>query len=225
MKQHGFTSRGNNFYKRHPEGNIGIINFQRNREGLPKFTINLGIYSVVLERYLLAEFNQKKVKEYPLLGDYHWDTRIGSLVPREHPARQKDEFWQKIGDKWWEYDDTTDVDQLFNELKQLIVAFGIPEIDKYITDEQLKKLWFSRTSAGAGGPDSFKYLCILFKYYGEKEQLSIVLNDFGKFMQSHPELTGLKKHYDRFMNEASNKRGLFEEEASATHNQSKKMKP
>lgn len=85
------------------------------REGLPKFTINVGTYSLALAEFFLAEFNQEKVKEHPSLGDYHWETRIGSLVLRQHPSRQKDEDWKKFGDKWWDYDDTTNVEQLFNE--------------------------------------------------------------------------------------------------------------
>lgn len=137
MKQQGFTSRGNNYYKRHPQGNIGIVNFQRNRDGLPKFTINIATYSLVLAEFFLAKFNQKKVAKYPLLGDYHWQTRIGHLVPREHPARQKDKFWQQVGDKWWDYDDSTDVEELFKEISPLILEYGIPAIDKHFSDKQL----------------------------------------------------------------------------------------
>jgi len=233
LKQQGFRSRGNNFHKRHPEGNIGMINFQKNPDGLPKFTINIGVYSIALEKYLLAEFNQEKVKEYPSLGDYHWNTRVGSLVPKEHPARKKDEFWYKVGDKWWSYNDTTDVEELFQEISPLILTYGIPAIDKHLSDKQLIDKWFAITSAGDGGPTSLKYLCILFNHYGEQERLNIVLKEFGEFMQNHPELTGLKKHYERFMKEAadskttqstSEKRIISTEEPDTAETKTKKMK-
>ena len=240
MKAQGFISRGNNFYKRHPQGNIGIINKQKNREGFPRFTINVGIYSVVLAKYFLAEFNQKVVKEYPSLGDYHWESRIGSLVPIQNPARQRDEDWRKFGDKWWWYDDTSNVEKLFNEIKSLILDYGISEIDQHITDQQLQTAWLAE--AGTGGPNRLKYLCVLLEHSGDKEQRSTVLNEFGKFMQSHPELTGLKKHYDRFIKEAdlnkeekcstprnlnqtSAKRSVSEKKPSISENPSKKIKP
>jgi hypothetical protein len=217
MKQQDFTSRGNNFYKHHVEGNIGIINFQKNRDGLPKFTINIGIYSLVLAEFFLDKFNQKKVTEHPLLGDYHWDTRIGSLVPREHPARQKDEFWQKIGDKWWEYDDTTDVEELFNEISSLILDYGIPAIDKHLSDKQLIDEWFTsaestkkrakmevgelRAATERARVQILRDLSVLLLAYNEKEQFKMAMSEFHEYLQRHPEYTGLKEDYDKLIKE------------------------
>jgi hypothetical protein len=45
MKSHGFTKKNNNFYKRYPQGNIGIINFQKDPSG-SDFTINVSIYRI-----------------------------------------------------------------------------------------------------------------------------------------------------------------------------------
>lgn len=249
MKQQGFTSKGNNFYKRHPQGNIGIINFQRNRHGIPKFTINVGIYSLVLAEFFLAKFNQKKVAEYPLLGDYHWDTRIGHLVPREHPARQKDKFWQQVGDKWWDYNDTTDIEELFKEISPLIVEYAIPAIDKHLSDKQLIDMGLAsaesskkdaeiavgqlRAAKECGRAQTLRDLSILLLAYGEKKKFEMIISEFHEYLQRHPEYTGLKEDYDKLIKEptfiikklTSEKRILSEEESSNADHKTKKIKP
>ncbi len=213
MKGQGFTSRGNNFYKRHPQGNIGIVNFQRNRDGFPKFTINIGTYSLVLAEFFLAEFNQKKVAEHPLLGDYHWQTRIGNLVPKQNIYRQKDKKWLNGDDKWWHYEDTTDVEAMFQEISELIAEFAIPTIDKYLTDEQLKEYWFKtaestklqaetevgelRAATECARIQILRDLSILLLAYGEKETFKRMMSEFNEYLQHHPEYTGLKRDYDR----------------------------
>jgi len=239
MKIQGFSSRGNNFYKRHQQGNIGIINVQRNKEGLPKFTINIGIYSVVLAKYFLAGFNQKEVKGYPALGDYHWETRIGFLVPKQNVYRQKDERWLKGYDKWWDYEDTTDVEALFREISELITEFAIPAIDKHITDEKLIEAWFPAVEND--NQHLLKDLSVLLLAAAQKEKLKIVLDKLSKHLLQHPEFTGLKKHYDRLIREigsdthpsgnsevlnfTSSKRKISEEESSSSDHKIKKIKP
>lgn len=225
MKAQGFTSKGNNFYKRHPQGNIGIINFQRNKEGFPKFTINIGIYSIVLAKFFLAEFNQKQIKEYPSLSDYHWQTRIGDLVPKQNVYRKNDEKWLNGDDKWWHYDDKTDIETLFKEIGELIVWFVIPTIDKRITDQQLIDTWFPAVERGK--KHLFKVLPVLLLATDQNEKLKIVMNKFADHLEQHPEFIGLKAHYDCVKKEMdkkfnSNSKRKFEDEEG---NSSKKMKP
>jgi hypothetical protein len=225
MKTQGFISKGNSFYKRHLQGNIGIINFQRNRDGFPKFTINIAIYSRVLAEFFLAEFNQKQIKEYPSLGDYHWQARIGDLVPKHNIYRQKDKKWLNGDDKWWHYDDKTDVEAIFQEISELIAEFAIPAIDKYITDQQLIELWFPVVEQGK--KHLFKDLSVLLLATEQEEKLKIVMNKLTKHLEQHPEFIGLRAHYDRVKKEMdkkfnSNSKRKFEDEEG---NSPKKMKP
>lgn len=241
MKTQGFAQKGNNFYKRHPQGNIGIINFQRNRDGLPNFTINIGIYSLVLAKFFLAKFDQNKVAEYPLLGDYHWDTRVGSLVPKEHPSRQKDEFWQEVGDKQWEYNDKTNVEELFKEISPLILDYGIPAINQHITDEQLIDEWLILAESTKKNAEIevgelcarvqiLRDLSVLLLAYGKKEKFKMIMSEFNKYLQHHPEYTGLKEDYDKLSKEqtfnikelTSEKRKISEEESSSSDHKVKK---
>lgn len=219
IKQQGFTSKGNNFYKRHPQGNIGIINFQRNRDGIPKFTINVGTYSLVLAEFFLDKFNEKKVAKYPLLGDDHWGTRIGHLVPMKHPERQKDKFWQEVGDKWWEYDDTTDIEKLFKEINPLIVEYGIPAIDKHLSDKQLIDMLLVsaennkkcaeievgklRAAEECARMQKLVDLSILLFAYGEKEKFKIAMSGLHGCLQRYPQYTGLKEDYDKLIKETT----------------------
>jgi Domain of unknown function (DUF4304) len=239
LKQQGFTSRGNNFHKRHPEGNIGVINFQKNPDGIPKFTINLGVYSLVLAEFFLEKFNEKKIKKYPSLGDYHWNTRVGSLVPKEHPARQKDDFWYKVGDKWWSYNDTTDVEELFQEISPLILTYGIPAIDKHLSDKQLIDEWLAiaertkkrmeievgehRAGTERVRMQILRDLAILLSAYGEKEKFKVMMSELHEYLQSRPELTGSKKDYDKLIREStSEKRKVSTEEPSTSESKSRK---
>lgn len=245
MKEQGFASKGNNFYKRHPQGNIGIINFQRNKEGFPKFTINIGIYSIVLAKFFLAEFNQKQIKEYPPLGDYHWQTRIGNLVPKQNAYRQKDKKWLNGDDKWWHYDDRIDVEAMFREISELIAEFAIPAIDKHITDGKLKEYWFEAAESSKKDAEIevgelhagiervraqiFRKLLILLLASREKEKFKMMMSEFNEYLQHHPEYTGLKRDYDRLKKEMdenyrldSNSNRKFENEDDTSP---KKMKP
>lgn len=241
LKQQGFTSRGNNFHKRHNEGNIGRINFQKNPDGLPKFTINIGVYSLVLAEFFLVKFNRKKITEHPSLGNYHWDTRVGSLVPKEHPARQKDDFWYKVGDKWWSYNDTTDVEELFQEISPLILTYGIPAIDKHLSDKQLIDEWLAsvekmkkdaeievgylRAASECARVQILIKLSALLLAHGEKEKFKLIMSEFHEYLQRHPERTGLKEDYDKLMKEAtSEKRIIATEEPSTSETKNKKIK-
>ena len=245
MKAHGFTSRGNNFYKRHSQGNIGIINVQKNWRGLPKFSINIGVYSLTLAEFFLEKLHQTNIKTIPSIPDSHWQTCLGSLVPREHPVRQKDEFWKNVGDKWWDYEDITDIEELFNEIKPLIIEFGIPAMDKHLSDEQLIEEWIVsekitkehaelevgelRAATERARVQILRDLSILLLAYGEKEKFKKMMFEFHEYLQRHPEYTGLKEDYDKIIKEQtavglkyiSEKRDISEEESTSDYNPKK----
>lgn len=218
MKSHGFTKKGNNFYKRHPQGNIGIINFQKDPSG-SSFTVNVSIYSYVLAEAFLVRIGEE-VKKYPSEYDGHWRSRISGLVPRQSPEyinlansknieKRSDGKWDGH-DAWWNlcnystfFDDNPDAmeiatlaKELFEEVSPLIAKFAIPAIDQHLTDEQLKNHWFSSTNS-----NHLQYLATFFLASGEEEKLNIVLNKLGKYVQDNPQYTGLKRRYDTFMRE------------------------
>lgn len=208
MKSHGFTKKNNNFYKRHPQGNIGIINFQKDRTG-SSFTINVSTYSYALAEFFLGYYGEEEVKKYPSEWDGHWRTRISGLIPRQSSERinlanskSLREIDKRLpGDLWWRcsyftpsytiYD--VDTKELFDEVSPLIAKFAIPAIDQHLTDEQLKNFWLSHKDIGN------THLATLLMLSGEKEKLKTVLNKLLKDIQDHSGSNWLKADYDRIV--------------------------
>lgn len=238
MKQQSFRSRGNNFYKKHKEGNVGIINLQRNREGFGRFTINVGIFSKKLSEFYCSKPVQ------PALGYLHWETRIGSLIPKQNPYYQEK-------DKWWSYDDTTDVELLFREVSELITDFAIPAIDSHISDKQLideklatvKKFKVyaeteedevHRSQSEIVIARELRDVSILLLNSDEKEIFKTVMSEFYEHTKSYPEFTTLKIDYDRLVKisalyksenlNVARKRHISEEDVSNSDNKTKKNK-
>lgn len=206
MKSHGFTKKNNNFYKRHSQGNIGIINFQKDRTG-SEFTINISTYSYALAEFFLGYYCEREVKKYPLEYEGHWCTHIGNLIPsseRINLANSKSlrEIDKRLpGDLWWRcsyfmpdytvYD--VDAKELFDEISPLIAKFAIPAIDQHLTDEQLKNFWLSHEDIGS------TRLAALLMFLGEKEKLKIVLNELLNDVQDSSGDNWLKADYDRIV--------------------------
>ena len=217
MKERGFTTKGNNFYKLHKDGNVGIINFQKNREGFGRFTINVGVFSKKL-----AEFLSGKVVK-PSLGYFHWETRIGSLIPEQSP------YYVNI-DKWWEYDDKTNVEQLFNEISRLIIDFGIPSIEKRITDKELIKEILSYKTKNLENWEelhwiSLRNLSALYKLSGETKQLESIMCHFEKMLEKDPSDKVVKRHLDKLRETREDTKKIISDEQSIPRNPHKKMKP
>ncbi|GFS56367.1 uncharacterized protein NPIL_568061 [Nephila pilipes] len=207
MKSHGFTKKNNNFYKRHPQGNVGIINFQKDRRSGSSFTINVSTYSYALAEFFLGYYGEKEVKKYPSAWDGHWCApRIDSLIPsseRVNLANSKSlrEIDKRFhGDLWWRlyyYEESSytiydiDAKELFDEVSPLIAKFAIPAIDQHLTDEQLK-IWLEDIG-------NISFSAILLLALGEKEKLKTVLNKLLKDVQDPSVSNWLKADYDRIV--------------------------
>lgn len=215
MKSHGFSKKNNNFFKRHPQGNIGTINFQKDRWG-SEFTINVSTYSYALAEFFLSYNGEREVKKYPSGWDGHWCTHIGNLIPSSERVNLANSKSLRDIDKrlhgylWWRCSYfmpnftvyNVDAKELFDEISPLIAKFAIPAIDQYLTDEQLKNFWLSREDIGN------TRLATLLMLSGEKEKLKIVLNKLLKDVQDPSGSKWLKADYDRIVKAA----GLDKEE-------------
>jgi len=216
LKQQGFTSRRNNFYKFHKDGNVGIINFHRSQGGFGRFTINVGVFSKKLAEFL----SSKEVK--PSLGYFHWETRIGSLIPEKSP------YYVNI-DKWWEYNDKTNVEKLFNEIRQLIIDFAIPAIEKRITDKQLIEDILSDKSKNLENWDdldwiSLRNLSALYKLSGENKKLESIIHHFEKILENDPNDNVVKRHLEKLIDTEDSMKKIIPDEQAIPMNPPKKMK-
>lgn len=73
-------------------------------------------------------------------------------------------------------------------------------------------------------------LSVLLLAYGKKEKFKMIMSEFNKYLQHHPEYTGLKEDYDKLSKEqtfnikelTSEKRKISEEESSSSDHKVKK---
>lgn len=128
--------------------NIGLISFQKSIDSSSKrllFTINLGVYSNSLH-----VLDSPGIGTIPSTSDCHWKKRIGLLLPI-------------LKDYWWTIDETTSISDLTIEIINIITSVAIPEIERHISDESLKKHWLKGESSGISEQQMYLYLIALLQ--------------------------------------------------------------
>ena len=154
LKSSDFKRRGNIFLNKKC-GNWVYVGFQKSvssKKDRAKFTINIGICSSVLRKWL--ESNQV---EFPThLDDCHWRKRIGFFMPGNQ-------------DFWWEIDNDTISTVLARKVIAVLHEKVLPEVDKYITDDRLEAVWLTGGSQGLTQVERFIFLTTLLKVGGSRE--------------------------------------------------------
>lgn len=175
LKPLGFTRKENRFFLINSDGNFGIIDFQRSNvnkgESNFSFTINLGVHSISVPKF----YNESQ-SEIPKIEDCHWRKRIGQLFGSGE-------------DYWWQVDNSTNLNELVNKIRIILINKAIPELISNISDEGLKKFWLNGYSSGITEVERFINLTILLKNDNDKIGLDKVIQDFinfskGKFFES-----------------------------------------
>ena len=171
LKEHGFSKKGPTFYL-WCKDNWGLINFQKSSSSTNEsitFTVNLGVAS----SRLLKFFSSVKETGKPSIWDCHWRERLGILLP-EH------------NDKWWVLYRETDLESLHNLLSRNLRELVIPEIARYIGDEQLRDLWLEGKSPGLTNVQRLLYLSVLLKALGPLDYLGPVLEELQRISIGTP---------------------------------------
>lgn len=181
LSRNHFSKKGNSFFKS-AEGNWGIINFQKSQSSgssSQEFTINLGVFSMTL----WAFYNQEVLLKKPNIEDCHWRKRIGFVLPDEI-------------DRWWKIEDKTPFADLSNEIEVCVIRYGIPEIDKHISDDGLKKLWLSGRSDGLTDLQRLMNLSVLLKASSSESDLVKVLEELVRTSNGKPFSSTVKYHIE-----------------------------
>jgi hypothetical protein len=120
MESLGWTGRGPTWYLRR-DGNTGIVNLQRSRDGGPdpKFTLNGAVLSGRLPN---------GTSRRPTVWDGHYQVRVGDLL---HPQ----------ADRWWR---ESEIEGALPEIADLVRDRLVPDILAHLTDEQLRDSWLRR---------------------------------------------------------------------------------
>lgn len=163
---HDYIRQGQSFLTRR-SNNWGIITFTEieNQQDIVKFKIDIGTYSHCVAEFMFARLNLNPPGQ-PEYSDCHWKQSV--LDNLNDPM--KVEWWSllPISSGWSTAESPI---HFFTE----IVTQALFEVDKYLTDAQLKEYWLS-----GGGPEISKFMSrrfasILLKASGDKEQLENVL--------------------------------------------------
>lgn len=182
LRAYGFSRSGSTFYLR-KAGNWGVINFQKSKDSSVDnivFTVNLGIAST----RLLAFFSHIRPDMKPSVWDCHWRERLGYLLP-EH------------SDIWWTINSTTPVDELGQEIQGYVVNLGVPELEKYISDEALRDLWLSGRAPGLTDFQRLMYVSVLLKALGPLDRLDSVLEELQRISVGKPSAMTAEIHIQR----------------------------
>jgi len=123
LGKYNFKKSGNNFYRK-DNGSWVIINIQKMRNSdLPKFTLNIGVFSETLGDFY--EFDKGKK---PGVEDLHWVKRIGHFQPEK-------------SDLWFEIEDGKQLQKVVDQSIGILNDFVLPQLSVLSNDIELEKLW------------------------------------------------------------------------------------
>lgn len=131
LNHKGYSKKNNNFYKRHTQGNIEVINFQKSKT-IGKFTINYGLYSPLTAKV----FSSNKTKKYPSLWECDWHERI--KLPNHYESKfiHKNSF----PDPWWIFYEGIEVNFKFDilalaeEICGCLSNYVLPKIEEQLAN-------------------------------------------------------------------------------------------
>ena len=182
LKACGFSRSGQTFYLRY-EKNWGLINFQKSGSSSASrvvFTVNIGIVSGAFSEFAADGQTSKR----PSVWACTWRQRLGFMLP-EHQ------------DKWWTIDAQISLEQLAQELGGYIGEIAVPEIEKYIHDENLRDLWLSGRASRITDFARIRALSVLLKAIGPRDLLPSKLEELQRLSAGNANLTRLAEEHIR----------------------------
>ncbi len=184
LKYRGYKKRSSNIYIQE-NGNWGLINFQKSTKSTSEkiiFTVNLGIASARLLRF----FSVKYPENGPNLWDCHWQKRLGQLIKGE--------------DMWWSIESSTLIDELGENILKYIDSLAVPEISKYLDDNELRDLWLSGSSPSLTEFQRLMYLSVFLKELGPQELLEPILRNLEQISVGKPTSVTADIHIRKLLN-------------------------
>lgn len=144
----GFDKNKDNLYIKECN-NFGIINIQKSKTSSITetiFSINYGICSTVLAKYLWGDFT------LPDITMCQWKTRIQQTNYKK---------------EWWILHKTINPITLEQVILEQITNLVIPTINDLLCDESLIEAWLKGNSKGITVYERYRYLILLMKKYSK----------------------------------------------------------
>jgi hypothetical protein len=159
-----FSRSGHTFYVS-KRGNWGLVNFQKSKWSTSdklEFTVRLGIASTNLLKFFRPVTSELR----PGISACHWQIALGRLL--------------KPHKDWWVISANTSFEDISKEVRHYVVDIGLPEMDKYLSDEALRDLWLSGQDPTLLLTDSErqKLLLVLLKIHGPENIFQSKVHEF-----------------------------------------------
>jgi hypothetical protein len=133
---------------------------------------------------LFKTFQEKtQENEKPEFTNSHWRKRIGFLMPVKK-------------DYWWTIDDATSIDMIIQETSFLLHNLVVPEIEKYLKDEDLIEEWLKGISEGVTELQRYLFLTMLLRLNGDK-RLPKVVEELVSFSRGRAYESTVNEHMKR----------------------------
>ena len=114
-------------------------------------------------------FDQVKIE------NCQWTQRLGPLL--------------NSGDKWWEINKETSIDNLSQEFITYIQTIIFPEIQRNVEDRNLRDLWLNRNSPGLTNIQRLINLSILLRELGPKSDYESIINELEELVKINVPIT------------------------------------
>jgi hypothetical protein len=161
------------------ESHTALVNFQKRSDSSREsvlFTVNLGVASKRLLPYVRAYKGQSLT-----WGDCQWTERLNRLSPTPR-------------DEWWTLDCVTDIDQLGEEIRGLLLGIAIPHLKSLMNDEALRLMWERGESQGLTEFGRLHYLAVLVKELGAPEAFEDLARTIVQFSKGKRGEDGMREH-------------------------------
>jgi len=161
LRARGFSRKGQTFHK-WIQTNCQVINFQTSMFSEPKsyeFTVNVGVFFGEVYRF---RENIDQVPRVPPLYSYHWDMRLGALMPQNR-------------DIWWPIESEEDVPPISREIKSALQDYALPALDRFTDEKTLPETLLAGKLTKRNRAQQLLYLAIMYRErYTRQELLTLI---------------------------------------------------
>ncbi|WP_081752727.1 DUF4304 domain-containing protein [Kallotenue papyrolyticum] len=166
LRQYGFTRKARTWNREYNSFNQ-VINVQTGKTSTHNsgdFTINMGVFVPSVYRAVWGD-----VPSFVRETDCTVRTRLGCLL-------------DKKVDKWWSFDQTTDIVLIGKEITDLLVNYGLPFLEQFDSLESIHNFLIIRCKSKQSTPLEHIYLAVVKAQLGDtsgaKELFTNVASSF-----------------------------------------------
>ena len=165
LKARGFMTKG--WAARRAIGSLShLLEIQPGRwnaEGRGSFTVNLGVFMPSVFSAVWA----RPSPLWPSTVDAVINRRIGDVMPGgiTLPGARG----RQNRDYWWNYDPTTDFDQLVLSVLASIIDYALPFLEQFVSAEQVDRFMSESIDSPSSLPVEYLYLAVLKAELGDRQ--------------------------------------------------------